>query len=536
MNYIQNPIIPGFNPDPSILRVGDDFYIATSTFEWFPGIQLHHSRDLVNWKLIGHGLTSTTQLPLEGVENSGGIYAPSLTYCDGEFWLAYSIVYACRGETWMSTPAYVVKSKDINGPWSEPYPIGSFGFDPSVFHDADGRKYVVHMIWDGRKHVNNFGGIVIQELNPATMELVDEPKKVFSGTHLKGTEGPQVLRKDDWYYLVVAEGGTGYGHAITVARSRSIWGPFDVHPDNPILTAYLDETSLLQRAGHGFFVETQNGEWYLSHLATRPIYPEEYQKHYIGGRFGKGFSVLGRESNLQQIEWRDDWPYVVGGKAPQIRVAAPKLPRHTWSPSPTRVNFDSGPLPTDFQTLRAPLTSDWASFKADLGKLRIVGRHFLNSNFQQSLIARRIQHFNIQAETECTFLPTLPHHMAGLIVYYSSRSYYFLQITANDDGEKQLQLVFADNGSYDEHSDVVNINNDTIYLRVNFDGYRYQFRYSEDTKHWKRIGPALSAVPISDEGADDIFRFTGPMVGMFVSDVSGQGKYADFGYFEYREI
>ncbi|GAL11574.1 beta-xylosidase [Vibrio astriarenae] len=248
---IQNPVLKGFNPDPSIVRVGDDYYIATSTFEWFPGIQLHHSKDMVNWRLVGHALTRTSQLDMKGMDNSEGVYAPALTYSDGKFWLCFSNVHSCRGGNWMATPSFVITADNIEGPWSEPVSIGNYGFDPSLFHDDDGKKYMLNMVWDGRAKTNFFGGIVLQEFDSELGQLVGEPKNIFAGTELGCTEGPQMMKKDGYYYLITAEGGTERNHAVTVCRSKNIWGPYEVHPDNPILTSRFQEHAELSRAGHG---------------------------------------------------------------------------------------------------------------------------------------------------------------------------------------------------------------------------------------------------------------------------------------------
>ena len=221
-NKILNPILKGFNPDPSIIRVEDDYYIATSTFEWFPGIQIHHSKDLVNWRLISHALTRTSQLDMKGMDNSEGVYAPALTYSDNKFWLCFSNVHACRGGNWMATPSFVITADNVEGPWSDPVSIGNYGFDPSLFHDDNGKKYMLNMIWDGRSNRNFFGGIVLQEFDPIVGKLVGNAHNIFEGTVLGCTEGPQMLKKDGYYYLITAEGGTAQNHAVTVCRSKSI--------------------------------------------------------------------------------------------------------------------------------------------------------------------------------------------------------------------------------------------------------------------------------------------------------------------------
>ena len=220
MTHIRNPILPGFNPDPSICRAGADFYIATSTFEWFPGVQIHHSRDLVHWNLITHALDEKRLLDLQGVPSSGGIWAPALSFHKDLFYLCYTVVHQHEAAT-KDTPNFLVTSPSIFGPWSEPVYINSSGFDPSLFHDDDGKKYWLNMVWDHRPDHHPFYGIVKQELDSTTFQLIGTPKLIFKGTEIGLTEGPHIYKKDSFYYLLTAEGGTEYNHAVTLARSKN---------------------------------------------------------------------------------------------------------------------------------------------------------------------------------------------------------------------------------------------------------------------------------------------------------------------------
>ena len=256
---IQNPILRGFNPDPSILRVGDDYHIATSTFEWFPGMQIHHSRALVNWRVLAQPLSRVSQLDMRGNGDSGGIWAPCLSYSDGLFYLIYTDVKAFSMIAgFKDTHNYLVTAEKIEGPWSEPAFLNSSGFDPSLFHDDDGKKWFLNMVWDHRMGKNQFGGILLQEYDPASRALVGPVKNIFHGTNLMVTEGSHLYKRYGWYYLLVAEGGTSYKHAVTLARSRKIDGPYEVHPQNPILTAWGKPELELQKTGHASWVETQD--------------------------------------------------------------------------------------------------------------------------------------------------------------------------------------------------------------------------------------------------------------------------------------
>lgn len=533
---IVNPIIRGFNPDPSICRVGEDYYIATSTFEWFPGVQIHHSRDLVNWRLITHALTTREHLDMKGMDNSEGVYAPTLSYHDGQFFLCFANTHSCRGGSWMATPSYIVSADNIYGPWSKPTSILSTGFDPSLFRDDDGKTYILNMLWDGRKPKNFFGGIFLQEIDLETRQMLGSPKRIFGGSRLGLTEGPQMLKKDGYYYLVTAEGGTSYNHGVTVCRSRTLEGPYELHPQNPVATSRFQEDAELQRTGHGFFVQTQTGEWYMTHLCGRPIMNPEDPPFY--GTYAQGRCILGRESSIQKAEWRDGWPYLISGQTtPEVRVPGPNIPEHPWPKLPLRDSFTSDSLDVNYSYLREPFDSTWGSLTKNPGHLRLYGRQYLYSRYEQSLVARRLQAFKARVQTAVRFEPKLPMHMAGLVAYYARTAYYFLKVTANDEGQKVLQIVHHVDDVYGESGpEIVLDTADEIHLRLTLDVQWYQFSYSTDGESWTEIGPKLNSTHLSDEGSDDIFRFTGTMVGMFAADVTGQKHYADFSYFEYEEL
>ena len=250
---IQNPILPGFCPDPSIIRVGEDYYIANSSFEWWPGVKIYHSKDLKHYEQLPSPLNRMSQLNMVGEGDSCGVWAPDISW-DGEyFWLIYTDVKTRTGGLF-NTHNYLVKSKDIRGGWSEPVYLNSSGFDPSVFHDTDGKMYIVNMI-------NNFKGILVQEYDPVQECLVGEAKNVFPGTGRNYTEGPHIYHIGEYYYLLMAEGGTSYEHMATMARARSIWGPYEEDTGNPVLTSDVENPEELQKCGHADLVCTQNGEW-----------------------------------------------------------------------------------------------------------------------------------------------------------------------------------------------------------------------------------------------------------------------------------
>ena len=319
---IRNPILRGFNPDPSIVRVGDDYFIATSTFEWFPGVQIHHSRDLVNWRLLTRPLRRASQLNMLGDPDSCGVWAPDLTYADGRFYLVYTdvkrygrtTVAGASGASLRDFHNYLVTSTDIDGDWSDPVYLNSSGFDPSLFHDDDGKKYLLNMLWDHRPGQNRFAGIVMQEFSAAEQRLVGERRVIFSGTPLGLTEGPHLYKRGGYYHLITAEGGTGWGHAVTMARARKIDGPYELHPDVHVLSARHRPDVVLQRAGHADLVDTPDGSTYMVYLCGRPL-PN------------RGRCTLGRETAIQKMVWGEDgWLRTVAGDGlPSVETEAPRV-------------------------------------------------------------------------------------------------------------------------------------------------------------------------------------------------------------------
>jgi len=543
MSQIQNPILPGFFPDPSICRVGEDYYIANSTFEWFPGVSLHHSRDLVNWRLIGHALTRQSQLDLRGIVDSGGVWAPSLSHADGQFWLTYTNIRTWgMGRPFKDIGIYLTTAKDIRGPWSEPVELNSIGFDPSLFHDDDGRKWLVNMEWDFRKGRHRFAGIVIQEYDPKSQKLVGPMTKILEKTGIL-TEGPNLYKRDGWYYLMLAEGGTGWNHGISMARARNLLGPYELDPQPSVLTSRDDPTLALQKAGHGELVQTPAGEWYLAHLASRPIKTSAGKNLASPDKTASAQAhagdrcVLGRETCLQRVEWRDGWlRLATGGTKPQDSLSAPKdLLPHPWPELPGRDDFDSANLDVRWSSLRQPVSESWLSLAERRGWLRLRGGDSLFSLFRQSLLARRVQHFQFIAETCLEFSPTHFTQMAGLICYYDTRQHFYLRVTHEEKAGKVLGIVLTDDGAYDELADSQIVINGwkLIYLRATVDNERLQFRASPDGETWRNIGPVLDMSKLSDDYGSTL-RFTGAMVGMCAQDIGGTHAVADFDYFDYR--
>ncbi len=533
---IRNPILPGFNPDPSIVRVGDDYYIATSTFEWFPGVQIHHSRDLVNWRLLTRPLNRSSQLDMLGDPDSCGVWAPCLTWADGLFWLIYTDVKrygrttqgASAGASLRDTHNYLATCPTIDGEWSDPIHLNSSGFDPSLFHDEDGRKYLLNMLWDHRPGRNRFAGIVLQEYSHAGRKLTGPIHLIFKGTPIGFTEAPHLYKRGGYYYLLTAEGGTGWGHAVTMARSRELAGPFELHPDTYILTSRDRPDAVLQRAGHADLVETQDGDTYLVHLCGRPI-PN------------RGRCTLGRETAIQRMVWSDDgWLRTADGTgAPSLVTPAPNLPPHSFPASPERANFDTPELPIDFQWLRSPWSGELFSLTDRPGHLRLFGRETIGSLFRQSLVARRQQAHCYSAETVVEFDPAGFQQMAGLVCYYNSSKYHYLFVSRDEEIGKHVRIMscLPDQVQSDVFSAPVAIPEDVpVQLRVEVDFERLYFAYRTGRGEWQRLPGPLDASILSDEAtAPGAPNFTGAFVGMCCQDVGGTRQPADFDYFQYRE-
>ena len=528
---IENPILPGFNPDPSILRVGEDYFVATSTFEWFPGVQIHHSRDLVNWRLLTRPLDRLSQLDMRGNSNSGGIWAPCLTHDDTQFYLIYTDVKGWGpNEVFKDTHNYLVTAPSIEGPWSDPIYLNSSGFDPSLFHDADGRKYLINMLWDHRARHNPFAGIVLQELGTTTYALKGQVHNIFAGTELGVVEGAHLYQKDGWYYLLTAEGGTSYQHAVSLARSRDLLGPYEVHPQNPLLTSLGHPEVLLQKAGHGSLVETQSGEWYLAHLCGRPLEP---------GHLDSGFCNLGRETALQRLEWPEgEWPALSGGgNLPRSHVAAPQLAPHPWPKVSARDDFNAPTLSLEWQSLRVPVQESWLTLKDRPGFLRLRGRESPLSKHQQSLVARRLQAFEAQATTCLEFAPVHFQQMAGLMAYYDTRHWTYLRVSRDETLGKTLTLLACDAGGYSEPLErEISIEGwERVYLRVHFQRQTYRFAYSRDGQAWNWLEPEFESYKLSDDYCGGL-AFTGTFIGLCAQDLAGTRLHADFDFFEYLEF
>lgn len=539
---ITNPILRGFNPDPSIIRVGEDYYIATSTFEWFPGMQIHHSRDLKHWRLLTRPLDRVSQLDLRGVGASQGIWAPCLTYDKGTYYLVYTVVTAFYCNMY-DTHNYIVTAPDIMGPWSEPAELPGFGFDPSLFHDDDGRKYMVCMVTDHRVPKKYAGRLIVQEYDHENQCMVGDFHEVYQAKDIF-LEGPHIFKKDGWYYLFCADTGTGELHGQTMLRSRHIFGPYEMNrPDFGNRTLPNEAYSLLtsrpvpehpiQKAGHCDLVETQNGDWYIVHLCGRPLdrcNPPDAPRFAGARRY-----MLGRETAIQRVYWTEDgWLRLLNGSnTPDETLPEANLPPQPWPPISPRDDFDAPALDSRWQTLRMPLTEKDFSLSARPGYLRLYGGNGLGSRFTQSLIAQRITEHSGLIETYVEFEPAYYKQMAGLILWYDNDNYIYLHITRDEELGKVVTLLRAENKQYSYPCGYIPVpENQPIRLRIEMRNGYVTFAWAAD-QTWHTLAQDLDASFLSDEACTEGW-FTGTMCGICCQDLTGSRMPADFDYMTYE--
>ncbi|WP_327318580.1 family 43 glycosylhydrolase [Streptomyces sp. NBC_01235] len=520
MTVLHNPVIRGFAPDPSLIRVGDRYYAATSSFEWFPTIPIHSSRDLAHWEYAGHVQGAAPGGTLAGVPDSGGIWAPSLSWDGERFWMAYAVVRSV-GTPYFDQDTYVTTATDVSGPWTPPRRVASHGFDPALFHE-EGRLWLLNLQNDHRPGGKRFAGIVLTELDRDTLAPLGDTHLLLQ--HERLVEGPKLLKRGGWYHLVLAEGGTGFEHGVRTARSRSLTGPYELD-DRPLLTSRDDPKLPLQKAGHGELVQTPDGEWFLSHLTARPLDTPD------GPR-----CTLGRETAIQAVTWDAEGKPRLrqGGWHPSVEVAVPAGPyEHPQPPS------SCAPLGWPWSTLREPPDPSWADAASRPGWIRLRGRHGPESRWAQSLLAQRLTEHRATAQVTVDAEPFTFTQAAGLILRYDAQAYLSLDLTwAEPAGEPQrgqqwrgegrtvLSLVERDEKGARQAA-VVDVDASVpVTLGVTVDGVEARFWYVRDGVRTP-VGPPLDAGRLSDDHGGRL-RFTGTLAGIHVRDLVDASFTADF--------
>ena len=541
---LKNPIFPGFNPDPCICKAGDDYYIIVSSFEWMPGLPIYHSKDLKNWELYTHVIRSEKQADLRKLPSAKGIWAPCLTYCEEEklFYVVYGVMNSMNAR-YFDVDNYLITASDIKGPWSEPIYLHSAGFDASILHDDDGKKYIVSLEWETREGYEKPGAVCIAEYSPTEKKIIGYPKRFWQGGTDRGCiEAPHLYKRKGFYYIMCAEGGTGYGHSVTMGRSEHIWGPYEKDPMNPIVTSipgefnerkdpdhlkpkYYNPESVLQKSGHGSYVENGLGEVYLVHLTSRPFVPELR-------------CTLGRETAMQKMMWTDDGWLRMADKSNIAKeyFEESKLLEYPMPQIPDFDDFNSDILGIQYYAPRISPES-FADVKARPGYVRIRGQESRTSLNKVSILARKLTSVNAVITTKMDFQPKIYQHSAGLIMYYDNMNYINLRKYYSQTlGQSAISVIQLENGTRTEYLDTrTAVKAVPVYLRLRIENRKTFFEWSYDGEEYLRIGKEFDTTKFSDEYCK-YGEFTGTFVGVTCADRMLHQHYADFDFFDYKNI
>lgn len=499
----HNPVIPGYHPDPSVCRVGNDFYLVNSSFQYFPGVPLFHSKDMLHWQQIGNVLDRKSQLPLAGASSWTGIYAPTIRYYNGTYYMITTNIG--HGGN------FLVTATDPRGPWSEPVWLKQQGIDPSLYFE-DGKCYMVS---------NPNDAIWLCEIDPKTGKQITESRQIWQGTGGRYPEGPHIYRKDGYYYLLISEGGTEYGHMLTIARSQNIYGPYDSNPDNPILyhQRRISENNQIQGTGHGDLVQAQDGSWWIAFLGFRT--------------YGGNYHHLGRETFVSPVDWpKGEWPIVNKNGTVDTLMKVRTLTQVNIPLYPKRIDFDKvkslkqiGP---EWIYIQNP---DESKYEIKNGKLRLhASASCLTENKQPTFIGRRQENAQFSIETSLSLCKSMSGDEAGLSVYQINDGHYDICV-ANLDGRQVVKYRFQVkdlvNENYVYDTEISKAKN--IYLRVRGDEKTYHMEYSTDGKLYHEIKTASTCLLSSEV----VGGFTGVVLGMYCTGKNKSG-YADFKYFDYK--
>ncbi len=509
-----NPILPGCYPDPSICRVGEDYYLVTSTFEYFPGLPVFHSRDLVHWHQIGHVLDRSSQLPLAGIRSSGGLYAPTIRFSLGVFYVINTLV---DGET--QSGNFIVTATNPAGPWSEPIWLESAtGIDPSLFFNQDGRVWYTGNRMAAHSQYEGHTEIWLQELDLAAMRLIGEPQVLWDGA-IKGAvwaEAPHIYKFQDTYYLLTAEGGTAHHHAVSVARSKNIRGPYEGNRANPILThRHLGLDYPIVGTGHADLVETQAGEWWMVLLAMRP--------------YGGYFYNLGRETFLVPVRWEQGWPVVSPGTGRvEFSYPVPDLPEQRWPVTPACDNFDASTLGLQWNFLRTPRDEFW-SLREHPGYLCLRLRpERLSEQTTPSFVGRRQQNIHFSAQAALEFTPQNAQECAGLALIQNDAFHFCLVVTHGV--ENVVRLIKRAHGTEEMLAEQP-LEAGRVYLKIEGHEQAYSFFAAVEPDKWHPVAEGVDGRILSTPVAGG---FVGAYIAMYASS-NGQPSTnsADFDWFEY---
>lgn len=492
-----NPVIAGMNPDPSVCRVGEDYYAVTSTFQWFPGVPVYHSKDLVHWELIGYSLHMKSQLNLE---KGSGIYAPVIRYNNGVFYMVTT--NRRNGEN------FYVTAKNPAGPWSNPVWVSQEGIDPSLMFDEDGKVYFTCTHPDG---------ILQREIDIGSGTFLTEPKIIWSGTGGRYPEGPHLYKISNVYYLMISEGGTEYGHQVVIARSNNPWGPFENNPDNPILTHRNKnaQSNIIQGVGHADLVQAHDGSWWTLFLGFR----QKGSHHHTG-----------RETFLAPVAWLGNgWPLINSTGTVELKMNVATLLQYKYPSVDKRCAFDAEALPLEWNFIKNPDSSAY-SLTNRKGWLRLKGGSgTLVDNKQVTFTGKRQTDLVFSAETLLDFNPSGQNEEAGLSVYHRNNGHYDLFVR-KEKNERFIVLRYTI-GSLIHEQQKIKLTNGSVFLRAEGIAEKYNFSFSQDGKQYRNMGNMDSRL-ISSE---TLGGFVGVYIGLYAT---GNGKHslsnADFDWFEYE--
>jgi xylan 1,4-beta-xylosidase len=502
-----NPILPGYYPDPSILRVGEDYYLVNSSFTHFPGLPVWHSKDLVHWTQIANAVNRPSQADFGTLEISRGLFAPAINYHDG----TYYIINTCVDCVPDDRENFLITATNPAGPWSEPVTLGFDGIDPSIFFDKDGRAYIVNNgPPEGQPLYNGHRAIWMQEYDLKTQKMVGPRKVVVNGgTDIKKKpiwiEGPHLYFANGWYYLMCAEGGTADQHSEVIFRSKKLWGPFVPFQGNPILTQrdLPARENPVTSTGHADLVQTQKGEWYAVFLGTRP--------------YGDDLYNTGRETFMLPVTWKNGWPIILEKGTPvPFAVKRPNLPAEP-GPQPHAGNFAyedtfDAPLGLDWITVRTPRDSWYA---VDSGALNLTARPVaIGSDGQPSFIGKRQQHAQATVTSVLRFDPRIDGERAGLAAFQNSKAFYFLGVV-REAGKLQVCVTRRAGSTDPEHGATLGcapLSQSAVTLQIAVDGGKISFAYGPSTDKLTALIKDADATVLSTKKAGG---FVGTVIGPY---------------------
>jgi alpha-N-arabinofuranosidase len=532
-NSFINPIIPGGYPDPSICKVGDTFYVVNSSFEYFPGLPIHKSKDLINWELIGYGLHRAEQcadeVNLVDVQSDGGIHAPTIRYNKGTFYIITTNVYYNEEKKTTDFVNFILTAKNPEGPWSEPHVLeGAPGIDPDIFFDNDGKVWYVGTHSPENPNFEGEGEIWLQQIDAENWKLIGERHYLWRGA-CGGVwvEGPHLYKRDNRYYLMVAEGGTSFNHAVMIAVSDSIKGPYIPNDRNPILsTRQLSYDNWVHSTGHADLIELNDGRWYMVALGIR-------------GEEDRG-SNMGRETHLIPMQWerepfwwkekKYEWP-VVAPQTGKIERSNPVPFKGTTQKRNLSFidNFDSSNLKLDWNFRRVPLPNTF-SLSARKDHLRLyTNPNTIQERGRASLIGFRQTETDFEFRAKMSFKPKSNNSEAGISLFQKDDNYFTLTVIKEDKGFK-LQLKLAEPNAEPIILKKQAIPNYTgeITFNVKSENYGYSFYYSLDGTEFNLFEKTKSNHILSK-------KYTGAYLGIYTTSSGINSKdYVDFDWVRYK--